>query len=372
MTEPFEPDRLPLEGLDYARLIGPASEARAELAEYNVLLSRLENPALMLSPLMTQEAVLSSRIEGTQATLEDVLDYDAGQIFTGESGNDIQEITNYRTAMAQAYEHLQEMPINLWMIRQMHQTLLNSARGQNKSPGQFRMQQNWIGPPGTHRIEDATYIPPDPTQLMGHLENWAEYLAFEDREPLVQTAIIHAQFELIHPFLDGNGRMGRLLIPLYLYQRKVLSYPMFYMSDFLESHRDGYYFRLRSISQAGKWNDWIEFFLLGVTNQALKNRVTLTKIESLRVKTQETVVKITKSPQSSKIVQAIFTQPVLQAKDFVRLTGLSKQTAARNLRQLKAAGILTVVRKASGSIGERLAFVDLIDIVSGMDKNPAP
>jgi Fic family protein len=180
---------------------------------------------------------------------------------------------------------------------------------------------------------------------------------------------VHAQFELIHPFLDGNGRMGRLLIPLYLYQRKVLSYPMFYMSDFLESHRDGYYSRLRSISRAGKWNEWIEFFLAGVTNQALQNRVTLARIALLRAQTQETVVRVTNSPHSGKMVQAIFTQPVFQAKDFVALTGLTKETAARNLRQLKAAGILTVVRKASGQTPGRLAFTALVDIVSGRESD---
>jgi len=370
MNAPYIPDDLPLPNLDYGRLIGPVGQARDALATYNALLSRLENPALMLSPLMTQEAVLSSRIEGTQATLEDVLDFDAGQVFTGEPGNDIQEITNYRTAMTQAFAHLQEMPISLWMIRQMHQTLLNSARGQNKSPGKFRDQQNWIGPPGSYKFEDATYVPPDPTQLMGHLENWETYLAFEDREPLVQSAIIHAQFEIIHPFLDGNGRMGRLLIPLYLYQRQLLAYPAFYMSAYLGRNRSQYYERLRAITAAGQWSEWCEFFLMGVAQQAWRNQITLHKVEDLRAKTVEVVSSLTHSLSAPKLVQALFAQPVFVARDFVVRTNLNKRTAANHLHQLKEAGILTVDRKAAGTKPKRLAFTKLIKIVVGSDDEP--
>lgn len=193
-------------------MIGLVGRANAELARYDGLLQGIVNPAVLLSPLTTQEAVLSSKIEGTQATLDEVLEHDAGQLFSPEKNQDIQEIINYRTTLRTATDELAHRPISLGLIREMHRMLMNSVRGANKEPGVFRRDQNWIGRPGCS-IAEATFVPPNPLQLLDHLEVWERYIASNDFDSLVQTAIVHAQFELIHPFKDGNGRIGRLIIP---------------------------------------------------------------------------------------------------------------------------------------------------------------
>ncbi len=233
--------------------------ANAELARYDGLLLGVINPAILLSPITTQEAVLSSKIEGTQATLDEVLEHEAGIEASGEIKKDIQEISNYRKTLSIAYEEIQERPLSLHLIREMHRVLLDSVRGSQKTPGSFRTTQNWIGSAGC-TIDDATYVPPEPLVMNDSLQNLQEYIAGDELDPLLQLAILHAQFEIIHPFLDGNGRIGRLLIPLFLYKKESISSPMFYLSSYLEKNRDEYYQRLRAITELGDWDSWIELF----------------------------------------------------------------------------------------------------------------
>ena len=232
--KPYIPESLPLTNLDHGRLIRLIGPANAALARYDGLLQSVINPSVMLSLLTTQEAVLSSKIEGTQATVDEVLEYEAGIEFDPEKVKDIQEVVNYRTALTLAKETLTQRPLNLALLRQMHGTLMSSVRGADKSPGQFRVHQNWIGPSGC-TIEQATFVPPAPLQLLDHLEAFERYLAGDDVDPLIQVAVVHAQFELLHPFNDGNGRVGRLLIPLFLFQKRALASPMFYLSEYLEA-----------------------------------------------------------------------------------------------------------------------------------------
>ena len=259
MPKPYLPSCLPIPNLDVSNIISAIGSANAALARYDGALLALVNPAVMLSPLSSQEAVLSSKIEGTQATVEEVLGHEAGEEFDQNKQHDIQEILNYRKAMILGTETLsanadQPLPLRLNLIRSLHQLLMNSVRGQDKTPGEFRKDQNWIGPYGC-TIEQATFVPPSPLQLFDHLQAWESYMSEEDIDPIVQTAIVHAQFELLHPFKDGNGRIGRLLIPLFMYSKKILSSPMFYLSAYLESHREEYYARLRAISDQGDWNN---------------------------------------------------------------------------------------------------------------------
>lgn len=267
---PYEPVSLPLSSLDYKRLLPLVAQANASLARYDSLLQGIPNAEVMLSPLTMQEAVLSSRIEGTQATVDEVLEHEAGLRKGGEQLNDIQEVSNYRVALLRGREHLKVYPIRLAFVRELHRILLNSVRRQDKMPGEFRKDQNWIGLPGCP-IEEATFVPPDPLQLNGYLEEWECYLELDDIDFLLQTAVMHAQFELLHPFKDGNGRIGRILIPLFLFQKQIISQPMFYLSEYLEKHRSRYYARLRAISQNGDWNGWIAFFLQAVIDQAHQN-----------------------------------------------------------------------------------------------------
>ena len=234
--------------LDLARIVGKIGPANAALARYDGLLQGIVNASVLLSPLTNSEAVLSSKIEGTQATVDEVLEYEAGMEFGGEKVADIQEVVNYRRTLTLATEALAERPITLLLIRQMHKVLMDSVRGSNKSPGEFRIDQNWIGTPGC-AIETATFVPPSPLQLNDHLLAFEAYLGTNDFDALVQTAIVHAQFELIHPFKDGNGRIGRLIIPLFLFQKQALASPMFYLSEYLEGQRELYYARLRAVGQ---------------------------------------------------------------------------------------------------------------------------
>lgn len=360
--EPYTPESLPLTKLDYQRLIQPVGRANAELARYDGLLQGLVNPGLMLSPLTTQEAVLSSRIEGTQASLDEVLEHEAGDTKSGEKGEDIQEIVNYRMALMLAHEVLADSPINLGLIRQMHQVLMNSVRGQDKSPGEFRKDQNWIGAPGC-KIESATFVPPNPLQLQDYLLAWQEYLHIQDFDPLVQTAIIHAQFELIHPFKDGNGRIGRLLIPLFLFQTKTLSQPMFYLSAYLESHRDVYYNRLQRISKEQDWNGWIEFFLQAVIEQSQANSAKVRQILHLYEEMKQKIEQTTNSPYGLRLLDTIFNRPIFSTTNFVERSEIPRPTALPLLRKLKEAGILLPWRNARGSSPEILIFPDLLEIV---------
>lgn len=254
--KPFVPQTLPLSDVNWESLISLLASANRSLAYYDGVLQGVTNPELLLSPMTTQEAVLSSRIEGTQATLGDVLKFEAGEIPNKpERTEDIYEIINYRRALKIAEEELKIRPFTLNLLKNLHTVLLDSVRGRNMGRGEFRRFQNWIGAPGTP-IEQAEFVPPAPEQLLRYMGNWEKYYHLERPDSIVQLAVVHAQFEIIHPFLDGNGRLGRMLIPLFLFEKKILSRPLFYLSAYFESHRDVYVERLRMIGQSsGGWND---------------------------------------------------------------------------------------------------------------------
>lgn len=363
---PYIPEELPITGLDLPRLfplIGPASGA---IARYDGLLRGLVNPAIMLSPLTSQEAVLSSRIEGTQATVDEVLLFEAGETFDRDKTNDIAEVLNYRKALVLASEELAYRPISLSLVKQTHSVLMNSVRGADKSPGEFRQDQNWIGPAGC-KIDEATFVPPSPLLLAGGLEAWERYVSGPDVDVLLQAAVVHAQFELLHPFRDGNGRIGRLLIPLFLFQKKVLAGPSFYLSEYLEANRDLYYHHLQGISRQGDWTSWIAFFLEGVHVQAGKNIHRLMAIHQLYDKMKSRVKESTRSQHAITILDALFLRPIFQSSDFVDRTGIPKQTAAPLLKMLRDQGIVTVVREASGRRAAVLAFGELLNIAEGKE-----
>lgn len=362
--QPYVPNALPLAGLDYARLISFIGPANAALARYDGLLQSVINPGVMLSPLTNREAVLSSKIEGTQATVDEVLEYEAGLDFDGEKTKDIQEIVNYRKTLVIASEYVQERPITLALVKQMHAVLMNSVRGANKTPGEFRRDQNWIGPAGC-TIEQASFVPPSPLQLLDHLQAWETYLAGSDFDLLVQVAVVHAQFELIHPFKDGNGRIGRLLIPLFLYQKRTLSSPMFYLSDYLESHRDLYYARLQGISREGDWTSWVAFFLQAITQQAQANIERVREILALYERMKQQITELTRSQHAITVLDALFDRPIFQSSDFVQRTGIPKQTALPFLRKLREAGVLHSLREQSGRRSAILAFKELLNSAEG-------
>ena len=367
---PYVPATLPLTELDFRRLLPLVGQANAALARYDGLLQGIPNPAVMLSPLTTQEAVLSSKIEGTQATVDEVLEQEAGLLKEGEKFKDIQEISNYRQALFAAREYLKDYPIRLGFVRELHRLLMNSVRGQDKTPGEFRRDQNWIGKHGC-TIEQASFVPPNPLQLPDHLQAWERYLDSDDVDFLLQTAVVHAQFELLHPFKDGNGRIGRILIPLFLYQKRALSQPMFYLSEYLENHREDYYQRLKAISTDGDWNGWIAFFLQAIIAQAAQNSSRVTAIQTLYEEMKLAIQAATHSQYTVHILDAIFSKPVFRSADLAQQLrkefGIHEKTTPGLLRQMKDADILRELQPGSGRRPATLCFPRLINLAEGRD-----
>lgn len=364
--KPIVPQQLPLSGIDWAAHISLIGQANRGLARYDGILYGVPNPDILLSPLTTQEAVLSSRIEGTQATLGEVLKFEAGEQIAEESKRqDIQEIINYREALRAAERALKKRPFNLNLLLELHAILMNSVRGRDKDRGRFRKIQNWIGARGTP-IEKATFVPPDPMFLHAHLDNWEKYYHGEERDPLIQLAVVHAQFEIIHPFLDGNGRMGRILIPLFLHEKQLLSRPMFYLSNYLEAHREEYVARLRDLESPGAWNRWIEFFLRALVEQAETNAKTARAIIKLYENMKNSVIDLTRSQYAVPLLDHLFRQPIFQSTHLAGQKGMpSKPMVMEMLGRLRKAGILKVVREGSGRRAQVLALAELVNLSEG-------
>lgn len=367
--KPFVPEKLPLKTIAWEPLIPLIGKANRALAKYDGILSALSNPDVLLSPLTTQEAVLSSKIEGTQATLSEVLRFEAGEAPKEESRRlDIEEIMNYRRAMRLAESELQTRPFSLNLLKKLHDTLLTGVRGRDKAKGQFRTTQNWIGAPGSP-IEEASFVPPDPMLLMEYLHNWEKYYHLDRPDRLVQLAIVHAQFEIIHPFLDGNGRLGRMIIPLFLYEKRLLSRPMFYMSAYLEDHRDEYVERLRLLgAEQDAWNQWVGFFLTALHEQAQADTAKARQVFDLYERLKSRVIDLTHSQFAVPLLDQMFKQPVFPSNILKDLPGEpTKATILGLLNKLKKGGVLKVMREGSGRRPQVLALAELINLCEGKE-----
>jgi len=365
--KPFIPVKLPPKNINWQNLIPLIGKAHAAIARYDGLLQSLINPAVLLSPLTTNEAVLSSRIEGTQASLEEVLGMEAGlEKEKPESiKQDIQEIINYRKALLTAEDELKHRNISLNFIKQIHAILLNSVRGKNKNPGEFRNDQNWIGRPGTP-IEKARFIPPNPMIIQEYMEDLEQFIHSNFLDTLVQLAIIHAQFEIIHPFKDGNGRIGRLLIPLFLYAKKLLSRPMFYMSEYLETHRQKYYDHLLFITERNDWQGWIEFFLTAVVQQSKTNIEKAKKILNLYEQLKPAFIQITHSQFAIPLLDAFFQKPILDSTTALKLANIKNRvTGSALLKKLENHKKIFLLVKGQGRNPNVYALHALITIVEG-------
>jgi|WetSurMetagenome_2_1015567.scaffolds.fasta_scaffold149855_1 Fic family protein len=282
---------------------------------------------------------------------------------TPEKRDDIAEIINYRKGIFRAVEQLKTEPICINSIRELHKVLLSSTRGADKEPGEIRRTQNFIGPAGARSIEQATFVPPSPDLLADALTNWEFYLHGQEKDSLVQTAILKAQFELIHPFRDGNGRIGRMLVPLILFNKKHLSQPLFYISAYLESNRTQYYDCLQGISQERDWDSWIAFFLQAVIIQARESSQKAKSILDLYNTTKDVVPDITGSKYSIQAIDTIFSRPVFTSSYFFEQSDIPKQTAHRVLSRLEEQGIVKIIREGSGRRPALYFFPQLIDIV---------
>ena len=337
----FVPAPLP-PALEYPQpLVRLLSAADAALSEISGLGRILPNPHLLIAPYIRREAVLSSRIEGTRASLSDLLADEAGQP-PHAPPDDVHEVRNYVVALDYGIERLQALPWSLRLVRELHQRLMQGVRGERATPGEFRRSQNWIGPYGSTPA-NAPYVPPPPAEMQAALGAWEQFLHTRGELPdLVQCALMHEHFEAIHPFLDGNGRVGRLLITLFLIERGRLSQPLLYLSEFIERNRDDYYRGLMRVRTHGDWNGWLHYFLAGVEWSARRAIRQAQQLLALRADLQ---ARLAGQPRALPLVDALFANPYLDSGRVKRLLGVSDPTARKQLAALEAAGI---VRETSG------------------------
>jgi Fic family protein len=358
----FPPKKIEWERL--VPLIGPANGA---LARYDGTLAAVPNAALLLSPMMTQEAVLSSRIEGTQATMAEVLEFEAGIVPEVPDANrtaDIHEVLNYRKAMGRAVELLKELPLCQRVIKEAHSILMEGVRGQGKAPGNYRKIPNWIGPPGTP-IEKATYVPISGDKLPSAMGRWESFIHADAPDKLVQLALLHAEFEALHPFLDGNGRLGRMFVPLFLFNAGLLRSPVFYISAYLEARRDEYYERLLSVSRDGDWTEWCGFFLHALTEQAKENEQKASAILKLYEKERDRIIHLTRSQYAVKALNFLFYRPIFSATAFYTEADLPTPSARKILKILRENGFFNILRETRGRYPAILVFRELLNIAEG-------
>ncbi len=349
-------------------MIPALGRANRALAEYSGMLRRLPNSSLLLAPLRLQEAVLSSRIEGTLATMSEVLQFEAGEPPQRESRrHDIEEILNYRAALEIAIEELKKRPFSLNLLLKLHKVLLTSVRGQNKAPGEFRRQQNYIGS-RVGGVEHVRFTPPDWMKLESALDNWEKYYHSDD-DPLVCLALVHAQFEFLHPFLDGNGRIGRILIPIFLFEKGLLSQPMFYLSEYIDLHKDEYIDRLNALArEKHAWRLWTEFFLQAIAVQAQHNVSTADAILSLYDRLKSTFIAVTHSRYAIPLLDAAFELQYFQAGQLTwKGDSPSTPTLMSMLKALEKGGVIKVYRPGAG---RRSSIWWLPELIQLIEKKP--
>lgn len=298
---------------------------------------RLPNPHLMIRPFVRREAVLSSRIEGTETTLSELLAAEAGaRVDRAEA--DLREVRNYVTALEYGLERLSDLPLSLRLVRELHAKLMRGVRGDSATPGEFRRSQNWIGPPGCS-LNDATYVPLPPDRLMEALGEWEEFLHENTLPPLGLLGVAHAQFEAIHPFLDGNGRVGRLLITLMLVERDLLSSPLLYLSAYFEATRQEYYARLLAVTERGEWAEWLSYFLQGVALQAEDALGRIRRIDKL-VAGWRGALSTSRSRTPEQALHLFTENPYWTIPSIAERLDVAYTTAQRAVERLEAEGIV--------------------------------
>ena len=354
VPKPHIPEKLPIElskSLYDCEIIKLISKANNAMGAYRGFLINTINPMLLISPLVSQEAVLSSKLEGTHATIEDFINYDAGNEVS-VSKDEMQEVMNYRSALYFALgkmstisddseEGRHKLPLSVRLIKEMHKILLDNVRGQNKSPGEFKTEQNYIG-----NSAEITFTPLPPELTQDYMANFEQYIHFDEVDLLVQAALIHCQFEMIHPFKDGNGRIGRLLIPLFLYYREMLPVPTFYMSAYFEKDRTMYLEKLSAVSQKNDYATWIKYFLEGVIQQAEINTLKAKALLDRYNEFKDICISGMSSKYAIPLLDEIFQRPAFKAKQIQEVIPGSKGTLYNMLDEFVARGILRKDDKA--------------------------
>ena len=336
----FIPAPLPPEIEWTTSLISALSDADRELSKLTTLAGNFPFPRLLTQPFMRREAVLSSRIEGTRASLADLYNYESAQLSFLEPTDDVREVHNYVLALDYGLERLKTLPVSLRLIREIHAKLMEGVRGGNLTPGKFRKTQNWIGPAGS-TIETAIYVPPPMDEMQSALNDLEKFIHADTEIPtLARAGMIHYQFEAIHPFLDGNGRVGRLIIMLLFHEWNVLSQPLLNLSAYFEHYRQEYYDHLLAVSQHGKWEEWLRFFLRGISIQAQDSVFRMTRLQVIRTKYEALVQADRNSPRMAAVIDYVFSRPILTIKQLETALDMPYMAAKRYVEKLVEAKVL--------------------------------
>jgi len=336
----FIPAPLPPD-LDWSpALLTTLADAERELAKLTTVAGNFPFPRLLIQPFIRREAVLSSRIEGTRASLTDLYNYESAQMSFLERDDDVREVHNYVLALDYGLERLQTLPVSQRLIRELHARLMEGVRGGQFTPGEFRKTQNWIGAAGS-TIETATYVPPPVDEMENALGAMEKFVHADTELPaLVRAGLIHYQFEAIHPFLDGNGRVGRLLIMLLLREWGILSQPLLNLSAYFEHYRQEYYDHLLAVSQHGKWEEWLRFFLRGISAQAQDSVFRMTRLQGIRTRYEELVQADNNPQRMSAVIDFLFSRPILTLRQLESALDIPYMAAKRYVDKLVEAGVL--------------------------------
>ena len=358
--------RFPPQIDDYGRLIRPLSSASAALARYDQMLKGMHSSGILLAPLRSQEAVISSRMEGTVSTLDEVLQLEAEQEDEGDSAQrnargEAVEVYLYSRAMRTAQAALKEgAPLSSWLLRSSHRMLLGFGRGAHLSPGEFKSEQNYLADRLRRKI---LFVPIDPIRLQEGLDRFFTFINDDSWEILIRTAIAHLEFEALHPFKDGNGRIGRMIIPLMLWNARAISEPYFYISEFFERNKTEYIDRMRAVSSENAWTDWILFFLSALEAQARQNLDKAEQIRSLYEEMKERFGAILSSRWTINALDFMFTRPMFRNNLFTGRSGIPGPTAHKFTRSLLDAGLLRTVAPSAGRRPALYAFEPLLSLV---------
>ena len=358
--------QFPPSQLDANRLMTPLADAAAALARYDQMLKGMHNSEILLGPLRSQEAVVSSRMEGTISTLDEVLRYEADQEEDGTSHNshyrnEAIEVFLYGRALTAAQRSIEQgAPLSSFLIKSAHRVLLGFGRGASLSPGDFKTEQNYLADRFKRKV---LFVPMRPEQLQDGMDRLFSLIESSDWQILIKTALAHLEFEALHPFKDGNGRIGRMLITLMLWKYGAISAPHFYISGYFEDRRDEYIDRMRDVSKSGAWTEWTIFFLQALEAQAQKNLATAERIRNLYEEYKKDFPQLLSSQWSTAALDFLFARPVFRNNIFTRKSGIPEATAHRFTRILVDNDLLQTLEAASGRRPALYSFEPLLRIV---------
>lgn len=356
-------DQFPPRNLNYNIFIQQLINATDSIARFDQMLKNMHNNEILLAPLRNQEAVISSRIEGTISTMDEILQYEADDDGTNSLNvrSDVIETILYQRALKNAQKAIIDgYELSPSFIKQLHQQLLYLGRGANKTPGEFKKEQNFLADKIKKEIQ---FIPISPEKLTDGLEKLFLYLTESNDPVLVKTALMHLEFEALHPFQDGNGRIGRMLITLFLWKSKVISEPHFYISGYLEENKESYIDLMRNVSETGDWNKWCEFFLTAIEKQAVKNLHVAESIQNLYEEMKSRFSEVLASKWSVNALDFVFTNPVFRNSKFTNNAGIPAPTAAKFAKKLIDAGFIITREEASGRRPALYSFEPLMKLV---------